>query len=572
MKKVLFITGMFFFALFSSYSLKVGVDEIKNAAKDIDFVNYTGKHDRNESVFVISLIGQRLSDGVKKDNEYFKFYLKYSIIHAVDDSSSDKFDAAIISLDKDSQVDHIRNLRVIISSYLQKKFAYTKKEADTLAFFVTIYNAVYRNNLDYFTKAYKPNVLKYIDAGNAGLSTKYYEWAGRTKIIIPLTNGSKKDSLDTTLITDDKVIDKLKTDSKDKGITERKDIVEIKQKEVEKKTVELEKDKKTVDKQKDEIKKEEKKLDETKKELDKKKEEIAKKEELVKNEKDEKKSEKLKEEVAKDKDKLNKEEEKIKKEETKLENKKEEVKKEEAKIEEKKEVIVKKQEEIQKDKKEIKNDETTKNISENKDKAKEDLTKKDTDLKAKEKELDNREQALKEGASDKNMFANKLYYLKTKDYMENGHYNNEMYIINAVDKKVEVRSEISSICGHKYDVSKNGVVVIAHQGQNTAPHFLVLLDRSTLKVVKQSKEEVFLRSFVETRDDFFYAVIKENDKEFSLGKFNLNLELVKKSSEKIDSDTFISFFGNSIYVGSPDKKIIVLSKDELVLLEKITPP
>jgi hypothetical protein len=39
----------------------------------------------------------------------------------------------------------------------------------------------------------------------------------------------------------------------------------------------------------------------------------------------------------------------------------------------------------------------------------------------------------------------------------------------------------------------------------------------------------------------------------------------------IDSDTIISFYGDSIYVNDSDKKIIVLGKDDLAQLDVINP-
>jgi hypothetical protein len=585
MKKIVLINLLFLFVTMFSFSLQVGVDELK-VNKDIEFINYNGKHDYIETVFDIMSIGSRLAGGIKRDNVPFNYAMKYSIIHVVDNTTNDKYDAAIFFIEKDAQVDHIRNVRLIISSYLQKKFGYTKKDADTLSFFITIYNAVYRGNVDYFSTKYKAGVLKYINKNDAGISTKYYEWPGNTKILIPLTNDLKKgnlSSLNTTELTDKKVTEELRTRD-DKGVPQRKDIVSLKEKEVQQKTNEIDKGTKTVEKEKQQIQKDEKKIEEKKTAIEQKKEEVVKKEAEAQKEKDtaktpeeQKKAEQKLQEVEKQKEQIAKEEEKVKTEEKKVEAKKDEVGKQEEKIEQKKEEIAKKQEEIQKDKEEIKKDETsskssTSAASTTSTAATETTTaQKEAELKQKQDELDKREQSLKEGQADKNIFANKLYYLKIKNYMSDGHYNNEMYIINALNKKVELHSELQTICGHKYDVSKNGVVVIGYEGQHSSPHNLFLLDLNTLKIKIKGKDNIFWRSFVETRDDFIYAIIKIGENEYALGKFNQNLELVGKSTEKIDEDTFISFFDNFVYLNSVDKQIIVLNKDDLKLIEKIAP-
>ena len=548
------------FGLINSYliSLQVDVAELKTD-RDIQFINYTGKHDYIETYFDIRGIGERLAAGLKENNVPFRYFMKYSVIQAIDDSSSDKYNAVIFSIDEDARVDHIRNVRLIISAFLQKKYGYSGKDSNTLAYYVTIYNAVYRGNVDYFSGKYKPVVIQNISSNNAGISTKYYEWPGLTKIIIPLTDNPQKgnlSSLDTTELTNKDVKDKVKTDKE--GDKQQKNIIAIKEKEVEQKTREIDKQQKTVDKQKEDIKKEEQKI-ETKKEeiktqkdtLDRKEEQLKKDLENAKTDEEKQKIEKQLEDVQKEKDKLKQEEEQVKKDEQKLTDKKEDVKKEEQNIETKKEDVVKKQEEIAKDKQDV---QTTTD-----------------DLKKKQEELDKREQNLKEGKSDENMFGNKLYYLKIKEYLVEGHYNNEMYLIGAESKKVEVKSELTTICGHKFDVSDNGVIVIAHQGQHSTPHNLVLLDKDTLKVKIRGSDDIFWRSFVETREGMIYAIVKKSDNDYYLGKFNAKLELAAISTEKVDSNTFISFYDKSIFINNPAKEIMVLNKEDLSFVEKIKP-
>ena len=73
---------------------------------------------------------------------------------------------------------------------------------------------------------------------------------------------------------------------------------------------------------------------------------------------------------------------------------------------------------------------------------------------------------------DKNIYANKLYYLKIKEYLDGGHYNNEMYMIDAATMKVMFKSPAEYICGSRYDVFSGGVVVITHRGSHTMGHRL----------------------------------------------------------------------------------------------------
>ncbi|OHD07284.1 MAG: hypothetical protein A2086_05445 [Spirochaetes bacterium GWD1_27_9] len=585
-RKILFVILIFLLS-FLFLGLQIDENEIKSVKTDIQFVNYTGKHTYIETVFDIRLIGTKLANGVKDNDIPFNYLMKYSIIHAIDQSDDTKFNAAIFSIDKDAKVDHIRNVREIISAYLEKKFGYTRKDGFTLATFLTFYNATYRGNVEYFTEKYKPIVIKHITKENVGISVKYFEWPGATKILIPLTEDAKKgnlSSLDTTELTDKKVIEDLKTRD-DKGIKERKDMVDLKEKEIENKTIEIEKEKKQIEKEKDQVKIEEKKIEDKKDSIKERKDELAQKEEKLKQEKENiQDPNKLKEidnkekQLQKDKEKLQTEEDKVKQDEKKLEDKKQEIKDKEEKVAEKEKTLQDKKQEVADDKKDIRQDEIKQKIEDKPDQAKLDLEKQQKDLEKKEeklvekeKQLDERENTLKDSQLDKSIFANKLFYLKIKEYMEGGHYNNEMYLINPKNRKIELKSELTNICGHKYDVAKDGVVVIAHQGQHTTAHNLVLLDRETLKIKSRSNDDIFWRSFVEIKEDFIYAVIKQTETDYYLGKFNLNMELVNKSAEKVESNTFITFFEDSIFINSVDKKILVLKKDDLNLVEKIEP-
>ncbi|MCQ2556183.1 MAG: hypothetical protein MJ149_02505, partial [Clostridia bacterium] len=100
---------------------------------------------------------------------------RYYVIHAVDETSG-KLDADILFLGNNTAVDHIDNLRRIISGYLSEAYGYSEKDADTLAVFITVYNAVYRGKLDVFKTKYKDIVLKNLSEENCGLSVNYKDW------------------------------------------------------------------------------------------------------------------------------------------------------------------------------------------------------------------------------------------------------------------------------------------------------------------------------------------------------------------------------------------------------------
>jgi hypothetical protein len=204
--------------------------------KTIEFINYEGPHDVIETAESIRGIGRALGSAVAGGAARSGELGRYSVIHAVDPAVTTGFDADIIVLGEGARVDHVRNLRRIVAGYLETAYRYSAKDADTLAIFITIYNAVYRGDLAYFGSKYKPVVMKELSAINAGLSIRWDEWAGRSRIVIPLTSRAGAGivgSVATTPITDQPTVAGLKAESPTGGVTERRDVVDIKERDQE---------------------------------------------------------------------------------------------------------------------------------------------------------------------------------------------------------------------------------------------------------------------------------------------------------------------------------------------------
>ena len=225
-----------FFVTAGVNALEVNRNELQSAgaADTIVFRNYSGPHSVINTIEQIRQIGSGLGESVKGNTQKagtFGSSNRYQVIHAVDPSVKEKMDADIIIIGKDATVDHITNLRRIISAYLSAAYGYSNKDADTIATFVTVYNAVYRGNLDYFKPKYKDVVINNLSSSIVGLSTNYQDWPGKTQIIIPLydLNGGLS-TVDTSLISDKEVVKSMQGEE-DKGIDARKDMVDIKERE-----------------------------------------------------------------------------------------------------------------------------------------------------------------------------------------------------------------------------------------------------------------------------------------------------------------------------------------------------
>ena len=199
-------------------------------------------------------------------------------MHIVDANDTKGFDADIFVIGANAGVDHIANMRLIIAGYLQAAYKYSAKDAETIAHFVTVYNAVHRKDLKYFGEKYKQAVLKNLTSDKAGLAIHYSEWAGKTQIIIPLGDArlSKTISaIDTSTISSKEVVEKMR-EEKGKEIGVREDMINLKEREsaeaakraeaAKKKATEAETAKKEADKKATEAEAAKKKADEKKQE------------------------------------------------------------------------------------------------------------------------------------------------------------------------------------------------------------------------------------------------------------------------------------------------------------------
>jgi len=536
MKK--FISLIIILITTSLFSIEVDIDEISKGQR-VDFTNFTGRNTKNETVSEIKSIGHRLSYLMKNGRAgvLYRFNTKYSIIRALS-KDSDKFSADIFFINKDAQVAHIKNVRRIISSYLEGMYGYTMKEADAIAVYVTYYNAVYRGDLDYFSSNYSPEVMKHLTAKNAGISTQYTDWPGNTAIVIPLTEQSMRGgigNIDTSVISDEKVKREVDKDRDGKETTKTMD--EVKKKDIDR-------SKKTVEEQKKAIENRKESIAEREKALEKKKEEIKKD----------------KEEAAKITDP-----EQRKAKEDEIKQKEDEVKREERRLAEENKRIDAAENQVKKAEDSVNQKQS--NISNNQDQKKE--AAKET---AKESDLNKREDALKNQNKGDGIYGLKIYYLDVKDFFEGGHYNNILYMINTQTNKIELRSPFTNICGRKYDVFSNGIVVISHPGDHKSGHRLTLIDKDTLKEITTGTENIFWRSFVEIKNNHIYAVVKDTNRDdFYLGKFDTNLKLVAKSKEKVYLNTFLTFFNEYIYINRDDKAVMVLKESDLSLVSLIQP-
>jgi hypothetical protein len=245
------------FALTTLFSLAAQVDRQELESFDyggVEFRNYEGPHQKIDTIDQIRGIGLVLTsrgDGIRS-----RYFDKYEILHLVDPEAVGLLNADVFILSETAGVDHIDNIRRILSAYLEEAYGYSRTDSDLLARFVTYYNAVYRQNLTYFTGKYTSMVLEVLTADKVGLSTRYEEWPGRTQIVIPLTGREGAPALDTDALTEKDVIESLRQED-DRSLDERKEMTELKEKEIQTEEKAIEEERQALEQRETEVAREE---------------------------------------------------------------------------------------------------------------------------------------------------------------------------------------------------------------------------------------------------------------------------------------------------------------------------
>lgn len=509
------------------FANELNESEIKSVgANSIVFTNYTGPHKIINTIEEIKNIGRFVAKNLEGKTEGATLDGKYKVIRCQDDSVKNSLDADILILSENAGVDHITNLRRIISAFLVSSWNYSEKDADILATYITVYNAVYRGDLEYFKTKYKEVVTKNLVSNKVGLSTNYIDWPGNTQIVIPIGSIT---SVDTSVISDKKVIDNMR-EEEDRSVDTRKGMVDIKEKEAdeaEQKAQEAQKQATTAKKEaedaKQKVSEENEKLKETQKEAEDAKQKAS--ENPDDKEAQQKASEK---------------EQEVKEQEKKVEEAKEEAKEAEQKAEDLSQKATESQSEADKKRSEAQNERTE--IAKDQQKNLEDAQK-----------LAN---------------MNTAYGLQVTDKIE---MLSKLVLVNTDDGTIVKSSPVTLIRNRIVYPEGDGFVAIAGKAislpNSNEAIKLVILDKENMEIINQSNEVVSPLSVLVENNNNYYCVIQvEGDTNWYVGKFNKDLQLLAKSSITVWQQTPIMVDGNTICVTDNTDKLRVLSVTDLSLI------
>ncbi|UPA12385.1 P83/100 family protein [Borrelia venezuelensis] len=227
--RVLFIFLFIFLNVFTFHAREVDKKKLKDFVNmDLEFVNYRGPYDSTDTYQQIIGIGEFLARNLinNKSNYYNKYYVNRYI-----DSEDEKSSSDVFIIGERSSLDSILNLRKILIGYLMEGFSYSKESAELLAKAITIYNATYRGDLDYYSDSYIQPALKDLSKHNVGLSRVYSQWAGKTHIFIPLKrnilSGNIESDVDLDKIVTEKVVISLLSENEEVGTDFARDLTDV---------------------------------------------------------------------------------------------------------------------------------------------------------------------------------------------------------------------------------------------------------------------------------------------------------------------------------------------------------
>ena len=486
-------------------ALSVDEEELKSTGPEdkIVFQNYTGPHSKIDTLEQIKSLGSSLTSQIKENKTSYATagdLNRYYVIHAVDPNEKSKLDADIFIIGKNATVDHIKNLRIIIASYLSGAYGYSEKDSLTIATFVTVYNAVYRNKIDTFSQKYKNIVVQNLTEKDAGLSVNWKDWAGSSQIVIPLFDVKNEGvgTVDTSIISDKEVVKRMQ-DDEDKNVDTRKDMVELKEREAEKAQEKAQNAQKEAENAKKDA--------ETAK---KKAEENPTKENIKAAEEKTQEAQKKQEELEQQQEKQDAQEKKA-----------EEAKKD---AQEQQQIADKKNLEAQEERREIAKD---------------------------MQEVINKE--LQDALS------NAVYGMELTDEKE---LLSGMIKINSKTGEIMKQSPVTYIRNRTmFQAGENYIAVCGENSGNGAVK-LVLLSPDTMEIEQESNEIVHENSVLIQDDSNFYCIIQDG-KNWVLGKYDENLTLLLKSNVPLKSSTPVTITEDKVIVTGVNGNVKLLEKQTL---------
>ncbi|WP_043923029.1 P83/100 family protein [Leadbettera azotonutricia] len=508
---------------------QVNRDELSDLGP-VEFINYEGPYSRIETRAQIKAIGYSLGVMIRTGQTRAGGTGRYFVIHSVSPADGFKLDADVFGLGVDIGVDHVRNLRLIIQGYLEAAYSYTEKDAALLAEYITIYNAVYRGDLKYFSSRYKAPVMDNVTQDKAGLSIRYDEWPGRTLMLIPLGMGSAGplSNIDTTPLTDSKVTEQLRQEP-DKSLDTRKDMVDLKERQSDQASQQA-----AI--QKDAIKEEEQKQAQQQQEARQQQQEAQQKQQQAAQEK---------EQVAQERQNPNADQKALDQKQQEAEQKEQEARRQQQEAEQKEQEARQKQQELEKQKQEA------------------DQTQQYADQKADEAQQD------RQGiAQDQQSLINQQPVpppaegvLGVTILTPNASLG-RIVKLNPDNGQEVLRSGLNTANARSVTLADGKIIAIAGENRGNGAIRLIQINADTLEMIKQGDDDISPNSLIWANGADLYAITSSGGNLY-LARFNSDLARQARSSVTIHPFASVIISGSSLITQRADGTALLLNPKDL---------
>jgi hypothetical protein len=517
MRRYLWV-GLLLAFLFPAATLEVERTELEPwIDADIEFRNYEGPHDDIQSREDIIGIGTALGAQFVAEPATFRYFDRYSVIHAVDPEDPEGLDADIFLILPAARVDHIDNVRRVVAAYLSAAYQYSDTDAALLSRYITIYNAVFRGTPEFFQERYKKIVMDNLTPEHVGLSTLYSDWPGGTEMVIPLGRGAAPGRLGAvtpTELLDPDVTERLREDP-ERELDTRRDMVDLVERTIDEETAAI---------------------SERRQELESEKEEITRREREPESGPDRAD----REQTETDQTEQDDEREEITQRREALEREEAELERREQDLRDMTEAVTGERERIAEDIARVMDEEE-------------------------EEEEEEEQEHEPETPPDDAISAETVRSPETGVYIivdRQEDPRGRLVIINTETGEILQRSDVRTIRGRRLVVLGEHRVAVVEVSANEAR--LVEFHSDTLEETRSSRHVVAPQSFLSHQPEMsgIFAVVRiENS--WRIGRFTESLELAAHSVESVHPGTAFLFTGESVVVQSDDDRVITLSLDDL---------
>jgi hypothetical protein len=497
---------------------QVDQGELEKNLPPVTFINYEGPHSRIETRAQIRNIGYTLGVAVKAGTAWSGGASRYFVIHSVSGSDGTRLDADIFGLGIDTGVDHIRNLRFIIQGYLEGAYDYSERDASLLAEYITVYNAVYRGDWNYFSTRYKNAVVENLDAERTGLSIRYDDWPGQTLMLIPLGPGGtgSLSAIDTSSLSSEPVVEELRKED-DRSVDQRKEMVDLKEREA----------------------------DEAEQKAQAQKEAIADEEKKITQEKTE---------TAAEKTRIEEERQQNQAAVAAGTSTPEEAKQKEEELAAREEAADKKEEEI------AKQEETLDEQREEARKTEEFAEQKNAEAQEERASIARDQQELIEGKENQNaaITAGLIGSLLENQNSPLG----RVVRVNSADGTVLTRSPLNTVNSRTLSFVDGKILAIAGEARGNGAIRLVEINSNTLEMAYQGEDDIHPNSLLWINGGDIYAINVYNDGLY-LARFNSQLARAARSTVTVHPHAAVTFQEGLLVTQRSDGSVLILNAKDL---------